>query len=993
MPLTLITGPANAGKAQLVLDAVRAPPRARRGAAAGRADARRRRALPARARRRRRGDRRARRALRRADRGDRAPRRHRRAGARRARARAAARSARGARLGGEPSRRGFVRALGGAVRRAAGQRASRRPRLVAALDSWARPTAPARRGSDARRLSTPLPARAARGSAGSTPSSARCARSTRCASARRCGAARRSCSTASTTSRRCSSTRSRRSARVVDARGHRVAALRARPRRRSPGARRRSRRCAAGRASTTRCRRAPSTTRPARAPRSRHLERSLFEPDARARRPRRGGAAARGRRRARRARAGRRARSRRCSRGGVPAEEIAVARASPAGTSLELLAEVFAAAAIPFALQRRRPFARHARSGARCSGCCAACPGRDGARAGRARATCSPGCARPGLLEQPGARRLRSSSTRAARGDARRRAGARAAGRQRHWPLEAIDRLARGRSSAARRALLERAARELLRLFARAARAAARACSAPRSCDEARALAAGRARAGASCASWRASRPSWRRRRAAELAEVLERARASTAASCRGRARRRARPARAARAARAGAVRLRPAGGRLPARARARSRCSARRSGGGSREASGLRLGEQRGRCSPPSATCSTRRSRGRGAARLSWHATDDDGRADVALAVRRRRLRPVRRGPARASARAARSARVDGPRAGCQRAGAASAPAAQPAARRARARASCASAAWSASSLERWIGCPVAWFVERLLRPERFEPEPEPLARGGLAHAALKDTLEGLRARDRQRAASRRADARSCAASCSARRSSANDAEHPLSVAPERRAIVRRRLRRRPRALPRARRPRAESPLEPRELELGFGFAGERRARRGRASCRRSSSAAACSCAGGSTASTSAPAARRSSIDYKGARPRRAAASGSRTASCRSRSTCSAVEQLLGRARRRRPLPAAAGSDLRARGVLDGDAAARARLRARPTCASPTSSRELLGAALATRARGGRARRPAARCEPRPGDVRAGRAAACYPTICRCER
>src|SRR6202034_3629417 len=54
----------------------------------------------------------------------------------------------------------------------------------------------------------------------------------------------------------------------------------------------------------------------------------------------------------------------------------------------------------------------------------------------------------------------------------------------------------------------------------------------------------------------------------------------------------------------------------------------------------------------------------------------------------------------------------------------------------------------WSASSLEVWTGCPVKWFVERMLRAEDLEPEPEPLARGGLAHAALKDTLEGLRER-----------------------------------------------------------------------------------------------------------------------------------------------------------------------------------------------------------------------------------------------------
>ena len=38
-------------------------------------------------------------------------------------------------------------------------------------------------------------------------------------------------------------------------------------------------------------------------------------------------------------------------------------------------------------------------------------------------------------------------------------------------------------------------------------------------------------------------------------------------------------------------------------------------------------------------------------------------------------------------------------------------------------------------------------WYVMNVLSPGAFDPEPEPLARGGLAHAALADTLEGLRA------------------------------------------------------------------------------------------------------------------------------------------------------------------------------------------------------------------------------------------------------
>ncbi len=37
-------------------------------------------------------------------------------------------------------------------------------------------------------------------------------------------------------------------------------------------------------------------------------------------------------------------------------------------------------------------------------------------------------------------------------------------------------------------------------------------------------------------------------------------------------------------------------------------------------------------------------------------------------------------------------------------------------------------------------------WFVERMLAARDLEPEAEPLARGGLAHAALRQTLERLR-------------------------------------------------------------------------------------------------------------------------------------------------------------------------------------------------------------------------------------------------------
>ncbi len=99
----------------------------------------------------------------------------------------------------------------------------------------------------------------------------------------------------------------------------------------------------------------------------------------------------------------------------------------------------------------------------------------------------------------------------------------------------------------------------------------------------------------------------------------------------------------------------------------------------------------------------------------------------------------------------------------------------------------------WSASGLQSWAGCPVQWFVERMLGARDLEPDAEPLARGGLAHAALRQTLDRLRedtgsarltterlprARELLRAAL-----------------SEHEREHPLSTVPERVPGVRRRL------------------------------------------------------------------------------------------------------------------------------------------------------------------------------------------------------
>jgi len=52
----------------------------------------------------------------------------------------------------------------------------------------------------------------------------------------------------------------------------------------------------------------------------------------------------------------------------------------------------------------------------------------------------------------------------------------------------------------------------------------------------------------------------------------------------------------------------------------------------------------------------------------------------------------------------------------------------------------------WSASAIELWAGCPVKWFVERRLTPEGLTPDPELMLRGQLAHLVLESTLRGLR-------------------------------------------------------------------------------------------------------------------------------------------------------------------------------------------------------------------------------------------------------
>ena len=136
----------------------------------------------------------------------------------------------------------------------------------------------------------------------------------------------------------------------------------------------------------------------------------------------------------------------------------------------------------------------------------------------------------------------------------------------------------------------------------------------------------------------------------------------------------------------------------------------------------------------------------------------------------------------------------------------------------------------WSPSSLGVWMSCPVRWLVERMLRAEDLDPDPEPLARGGLAHAALRHTLEALR---RETGSARLTPARlGRARELLARALEEHEAEFTLSAAPERRPGARRRLRADlERYLEHAAASAAEDPdardaLEPAYLELEFGFA-----------------------------------------------------------------------------------------------------------------------------------------------------------------------
>ena len=97
---------------------------------------------------------------------------------------------------------------------------------------------------------------------------------------------------------------------------------------------------------------------------------------------------------------------------------------------------------------------------------------------------------------------------------------------------------------------------------------------------------------------------------------------------------------------------------------------------------------------------------------------------------------------------------------------------------------------AWSASGLETYAGCPVKWFVERLLDPEGLVPDPEALVRGNLAHKVLEQALQRL-VNGGGLTPAHLPDARRAVLEALDRL----EHEFPMSVDPSRRRAMRRRL------------------------------------------------------------------------------------------------------------------------------------------------------------------------------------------------------
>jgi RecB family exonuclease len=495
---------------------------------------------------------------------------------------------------------------------------------------------------------------------------------------------------------------------------------------------------------------------------------------------------------------------------GMPPEEVAVVVRNPAGGAA-LVAEVLTAAGIPFAMPLKRPFGDTA-VGRALIGLLRSVPGEDGLAPGTPDDLLA-WLRAPGRLERPElADALELDIRREGIGSVEQ---ARARWEQRWFALDTIDRLAEAQRRGAG-ALADLAGRELARIFAAPRRGQAGVLGAEEM-EEARALAAGR-----SALAELRDLAGYAREAAPATAGELAGALAGIEVNS-GRL-----PGRGLVAVldplqlRARRVRaLFVSGlqeGVFPLRARPQPLLGERERSRVA-EASGLLLGEPEEILSAERYLLYAVLSRPEERLTLSWHESDDDAAPlsrslfvddvcdlfDPGLLERRERraLGTVdgARGPVHAIGSRPEMLTDD------------------------EILASLRARPWSGTSIETWVKCPVAWFVERLLSPGRFEPDPEPFARGSLAHDALKATLEGLRletgsarvtpanlVRARELLAGALAEA---------------EPRNRLSVSPERAIAIRRGLHA---DLDRylAHAAETDSTLVPRELELGFGFSGE---------------------------------------------------------------------------------------------------------------------------------------------------------------------
>jgi ATP-dependent helicase/DNAse subunit B len=671
---------------------------------------------------------------------------------------------------------------------------------------------------------------------------------------------------------------------------------------------------------------------------------------------------------------------------GAAGEEIAVL-VRPGGADVDLLREVFDASQIPFAVRRTTPFSDTA-LGSALLGLLRCVPAPDGSESGELGDLLA-WLRAPGLLTTSArgagpslADRLEISARRAGALTA---AQARTLWERRNWPLETIDRLAEAQARGAA-ALCDRAARELQWLFCAPRRAAASVLGVEE-LDEAGALAAGR-RALAELRELARAAPELAPASAAELAHSLERLEvvggADDAGSETG-----AVAVLDPLALRARRVRVLFACGLqegvFPARARPQpflAEEERRRLA----EVSGLRLGEDEDRSHAGQLAAEryllyAAVSRPEEQLFLSWHVADDEGQ----VTSRSLFVDDV----CDLFAESLSDSRVRRPLGAVDGLPATPSPPLFPSAggalRDERVLAQLRGRPWSASSLEKWIGCPVSWFVERMLSPDAFDPDPEPLARGGLAHAVLKDTLEGLRRET--------GSARLTPASLGRARGllvealAHNEAAHPLSVAPERGMAVRRRLQADlERYLEHA--AASDSPLEPGALELGFGFEADDE--RGEASDLPALELGDGLRLRGRIDRVDMGAHGEAVVyDYKGGNAP-AGARWIRDGRLQVALYMHAVEQLLQLRAIGGFYQPLTGTDLRARGVLDGDAGVEL------DCVTPDVSehsqvREILAQAVAAAVQvAGEAGRGELESRPQTCAYRGG---CMYPSICRCER